>query len=179
MPLNDLVVALCDMHQVNISIDPFHVPDPAVPVTDKVGGLDLKSALTILTAPRGLGCDYRYGMIWITSAADAEDWHDPTGVAGIQPASGSDLARAWNEPTAADPIKQPLAEVLATAAQRLAIEIDTSLLASAADSNDDFRVTARVGGLPFRHALGFLLYRSRCRCQRDGDKLVILPPAEE
>jgi hypothetical protein len=178
MQLRDLAVGMTDLHNnIPLVLDPFHIPDKRLPITERIAGVDLCSALTLVTAPHDLGCDYRYGCVWITSAEDAEDWRDPTGVAEIQPPKGSDLARAWNEP-GVDAFQQPLAEVLAKAAQPLAIEIDTSQIAASSQNAEDYRVSAKVGGLPFRHALGFLLYMTRCRCKLEGDKLVILPPEE-
>jgi hypothetical protein len=170
---------LKDAHNnLNIVLDRTHVKDVRALVSAEVSGVDLCSVLTVLTAPIDLGCDYRYGCIWITSQEDAEDWRDPTGVAKIAPTPGTDLARAWNEPSMVNVIEQPLPEVLGKIAQPLAIEIDTSRVASSPEHPEDYRVTRSAGDLPFRHVLGILLYEARCRCQLDGGKIVILPPKE-
>jgi hypothetical protein len=172
MQLRDLCSVIADTHNLRVTLDGRHLLDSyEQPVTCNLSGVDLCSALTVIAAEYNLGCDYRYGIVWIPSAADARDWHDPAGVSEIQPPKGIALARAWNEATSADPINQQLASVLAEMAQPLAIEIDSSRLLPT-----EFGVTARIAGLSFRHALGVLLYNMQCRCELEGDKLVILPP---
>jgi hypothetical protein len=177
VPIKDVVVLVSDLHNLQCVLDVRRVPDVNLPVTENVAGVDLLSALTLLTAPNELGCDYRYGCLWITTADDAKDWNDPTGVADVEPTKGGAIARAWNEPSVAQVVNQPLATVLATIAQPLAIEIDCAQIAPTADKPDAFSVLANASG-PFRHVLGLLLYNAHCRCELDGDRLVILPPEE-
>ena len=192
MPLQDCVLFLSDVHNISIVVDPYLVTGqtlgPDMPITDEFNGIDLASVLTLMTAPRGLGCDYRYGSLWITAAEDTNDWRDPTGVTEIIPPKDSALSRAWNEPVAVDVVTVPLADVLARLAQPLNIEIDTTQIAGIRlENNSTPGASARTNpmrpsviystrGLPFRHILGQLLYRTGCNCRVEGDKLVILPP---
>ena len=155
--------------------DPYLSPADT-PITAECRGIDLCSTLTLLTAPYGLGCDYRYGCLWISTAADTNDWHDPTGVADITPPTQSLLAHVWNEPVAIEGVENSLAEVLEYLETRLGIRIDVSRLKTS-DKGTDFPVTISLQGLPFRHTLGQLLYKTKCRCELEGDTLVISPPA--
>jgi hypothetical protein len=179
MPLQDCVLYLSEMHGIPIALDPillqFKELSADMPITDVYQGIDLCSALTLMTAPRGLGCDYRYGSLWITSAADTNDWRDSTGVAQLKPPAHSALARVWNEPVAVSFEEMPLADAIKYFEQRLAVQIDVSRVQSL-DNEPAFPVTANLRDLPFRHALGQLLYRTGCRCNLDGDRLVISPP---
>lgn len=194
-PLQDVVLYLQEQHNLPMILDTSAIRDPKLPITADHKGIDLCSGLTLLTAPYDLGCDFRYGMIWITTAKDADDWHDPTGVAGIEPPKGTALARAWNEPASLVAINQPIGTMLTELAQRLVIEIDTSQLPPSANqplaperppsapaspanmgSSNPFTITANLIGLPFRHVLGFAVYKANCRCRLDGDKLILLPP---
>lgn len=179
MPVKDVLTYFQELHAIPFSIDAKADSKSDSPVTADCTGMDLCSALTIVTSPNGLCCDYRYGAIWVTTPQDANDWRDPTGVADIKPIPGSSLARAWNEPAVAAAINIPLRDVLKQIAAPLAIEIDTSRIEPAQEQASGYTVAANVQGLPFRHVLGHLLYLTGCRCEREGDKLTILPPKRE
>lgn len=175
MPLKDTIFYLSELHGIPFVLDPMIKSNIDLPLTGEYRGIDLCSALLLLTAPHGLGCDYRYGCIWITTAEDCNDWHDPTGVSNIKPPKGSPLAHAWNEPMAVDFIESPLVDALKYIEQLMVIDIDTSRVQSAAGGKP-ISVTLTVRGQPLRNVLGQLLYRSGCRCELQGDKLVISPP---
>ena len=176
MPLKDTVLFLSDMHQIPFSLDPKLGPNHDLPLTNTLRGIDLCSALLLLTAPHGLGCDYRYGSIWITTAEDCNEWHDPTGVGDIKPPKGSALERAWKETSpAVDVVQTPLTKILAYLKVPLAIEIDASQLDQLSGEAQP-TITATLRGLRFCDTLGQLLYKTHCRCQLEGDKLIILPP---
>src|SRR5688572_512733 len=100
-------------------------------------------------------------MIWITSAEDALNWRDPTGVAEIVPPPESQLARSWNEPAIVQAFEQPLADVLDFLVGRLAIAIDTSQIRPSVESDPLHQVTATAKGMQFKHVLGILLYKTR------------------
>jgi hypothetical protein len=175
VPLTELVDYLNRMGEISVFVDPHHV-DPNQPIDCDWKDLPLASALDIVASENGLGCDYRYGITWITSAEDAKDWRDPTGVADITPPKDSQLSRSWNEPIRVQAVERPLADVLAEIVQPLAIGIDTSQIASHVEGEGNYPVTRSFYGLPFKHVLGALLYDTRCRCKLDGETLVILPP---
>jgi hypothetical protein len=155
-----------------------------------LAGIDLRTALFLATEPFGLSCDYRYGSIWLISAADAQNWRDTTGVSEIQPLPGSALAAVWNQtadvttewrPPGSKQTSyvQPLAETMTGLSLRLNIKIDTTQTEPTPDRPDGFPITAVLNGLPFRHVLGHLLSRTHCRCMLEGETLVILPPEKE
>jgi hypothetical protein len=178
MPLKDTMLYLQEAHNTPFVIDQRQVPNGDLPLTAAYSGIGLGSVLTLFTAPHGLACDYRYGRLWITTASDAKDWRDPTGVAEIRPPAGTQLAVAWNEPAKAAVTTAPLAEVLATVAEPLGIKLDTSQVAPAPDRPNSYPTVSNTDGLPFRYALGILLCETGCRCKLDGETLVILPPDE-
>jgi hypothetical protein len=174
-PLRDAVEFLAEKHEIPMVVDPWHA-DPARPLTNQLQGMQLSWALLTLTAPIDHACDYRYGCLWVTSAADAQNWKDPTGVADIVPPKGSQLARSWNEPINVETINLPLADVIEQQLiARLAITVDVSQIRPKVESEAVFPNTVRLKGLPFKHGLGFLLYKARCRCELRGETLVILP----
>jgi hypothetical protein len=177
-PLTDFLELVTMMHPLPIVIDPKTVPSGAIQITGTGGshGMDLGTVLTLRLAPHGLVCDYRYGRLWITTAEDAKGWRDSTGVPGIQPQAGTELALAWNEPAVAAVTTSPLAEVLVTIARPLGIKLDTSQIAPTADDSNTYATVANTNGIPFRHALGILLFETGCRCRLEGETLVILPP---
>lgn len=193
MPLKDTVIFLCDLHAIPIVLDPRVNAD--LPITGEYRGVDLCSALTLITAPHNVGCDYRYGCLWITTAEDCNHWHDPTGVSEIKPPAGSMLAKVWNEAVVLDAVEMPLTDALKYLEGLLAIHIDatqlkppaarpvqkarpSALLKKPTAAVDPFSITASLRGVPFRHLLGQLLYRTKCRCRLEGENLVILPPEE-
>ncbi|HEX5103077.1 MAG TPA: hypothetical protein VFV87_04660, partial [Pirellulaceae bacterium] len=169
-----------------ILLDP-RLPDPHLPVTYQVDGLDVKTALVLLLARHELVADYHYGAVWVTTPELAGPWHDPTGIDKITPPEGSPLAGVWDEPvdvtttwsTPIYPGQQPLAKVIAEAFGPLMIEIDTSRLAPTTDDPGRFPVVANLQKIPFRHALAYLLFQAKCRCELRGETLVILPPKNE
>jgi hypothetical protein len=177
-PLDACAEYLQEQHGISMVVDLHRVPKPDLPITADYKGIDLCSALTLLTAPHDLGCDYRYGCVWITTAKDTEAWHDPTGVSQITPAKNTSLDRAWNK---SDPFRiaitnQPLATFLARLAQEFAIEIDTTHIEPTATDWNAFLITANTKDLPLPHILGLVLYQAGCRCTLAGEKLVIVRP---
>ena len=177
MPLKDTMLYLTEMHQIPIVIDPSPALQADMPITGQYQGIDLCSALTLITASQNLGCDYRYGCLWITTADDAKDWYDPTGVSEIKPPKDSALARVWNDLGAkTDLVGVPLAQALAYLEQKLLININTQLIQPTVELPTPYPVTHVAAGLPFHHILGQLLYKTRCRCRLEGETLIILPP---
>jgi hypothetical protein len=179
VPLKDAIDFLKDKHNLPIALDVKHVPNIDLPLTECYSGLDLAVVFSLLTAPHGLACDYRYGCLWITSAKDAKDWHDPTGVANLKPPQGSALEGCWNERVPRlDIVNASLADVL-NAFQRELTTGDIDLQATSSGGVSPSVTIQSPEGLPFRHVLGQMLYFTGCRCKLEGDKLVILPPEEK
>lgn len=166
-----------------ILLDP-RLPDPHLPLTHKLDGLDVKTAMVLLLAKHGLVADYHYGAVWVTTPELAGPWTDPTGMDQIVPPEGSQLAKVWDQSvevttTWRSPIypgEDPLAEAIATAFGTLPISIDTSRITPTAEDPDRFPVVAYLHNIPFRHAIAYLLYQAKCRCKLEGETLDILPP---
>ncbi|HEY2411361.1 MAG TPA: hypothetical protein VGI40_03925 [Pirellulaceae bacterium] len=179
MPVKDVALYLSETHNMHFVLDAKLGPSCDLPITCSYRSIDLGTVLLLLTAPNGLGCDYRYGCIWITTAEDGNDWHDPTGVSEIKPPKGGALALAWNEISPpVDCVQTPLTEILAYLKQPLAIDIDTSQIEKTTADSSPPLITLSLRGLRFCDTLGQLLYKTHCRCKLDGDKLVILPNSD-
>ena len=176
-PLKDAAAFIAERHEFPVLIDPHHV-DPKTAISADWEGVQLSSVLSIIATEHGLACDYRYGLVWITSAADAQNWKDLTGMADIVPPKGSQLARSWNDVGVdVGAINQPLADVIEQQlVPRLAIAVDVSQIRSNDKKEPTYLVTGSFKGFPFKHALGILLDQARCRCKLEGETLVILPP---
>ena len=174
LPLDVVAKDLSKRSRVPIVIDDIEV-DPSRRVNFNGHEMDLAAGLSVMTTVHDLGCDYRFGSIWITSKEGAKDWRDTTGVSSIVPPKGSALATAWNEPVSILETERPLARALALLAETLAIEIDVSQI-DGGDEAARYPVSLELKEHPFRHVLGILLYKTRCRCRLEGEKLVILPP---
>jgi hypothetical protein len=174
-PLQVVVAYIQEQHRIPIMLDnALSKWATMLPITAEYRGIDLIAALDILTATHNLACDYRFGCIWITTPKDVAVWRDPTGVSEIKPPKDSALASAWNERTSGL-LQAPLTEILATLAQRLGIEIDTAQIVPNSENPQPYAVEIPYRA-SFHDALGFALYKTNCRCQLDGDKLIILPP---
>ena len=173
-PLKDALMYLQDQHSIPFVIDARRVQNVDLPLTLNLQGVDLCSALAVLTAPHDLALEYRYGVLFLTTAENVNDWHDPTGVSAIQPAPGSPLAIALNEPFSIQFVKTPLSDVGPFLADSLAINIDLSALPAEMLRTP---VTKNLRGIPFRHSLGLILDNLNLRAEaRGGDTIAILPP---
>jgi hypothetical protein len=187
MPLKDVMMFVRDLHKIPVVVDLKGGFFPDVPINAEYRGIDLRSALVLLLAPHGLACDYRYGALWITKLDRAKDWNDPTGVANIKPPPGSALARAWNEPMAVDS-SLPLADIMAYIGQKMAVAIDSSRVSTLAPEPVPIgpssaawnrKAAAMIRDQPLKHVLGRVLYNAGCRCELEGERLVILPPDDK
>jgi hypothetical protein len=127
----------------------------------------------LLTAQHDLGFEYRYGVLFLTTAEHAQERRDPTGIADIRPAPGSPLAQAWDEPSQIGAVEMPLDLALQQLTQRLAIGVDLSGLSS---ESRTLTVTKNLKGLPLRHVLALILDDLNLRAEaRGGDTIAILP----
>jgi len=72
VPLDDAMDMLDqDLTALHVIIDSRYC-NPKLEVRQSFAGIDLASAITFLTKPYGLDCDYRYGCLWFTSADQAK-----------------------------------------------------------------------------------------------------------
>jgi len=173
-PLKDALQYVQDQYLIPIVVDVRRVTDIDQPITVTTRGIDLCSALALMTQPHDLAFEYRYGVFFLTTAEHAQDAHDPTGIAGIRPPKGSPLAQAWEEPSQIEAINMPLDKALQLLTQRLAIAVDLSELPS---ESRVMPVTKNLRDLPLRHVLGLILDNLNLRAEaRGGDTIAILPP---
>ena len=148
------------------------------PFAEDWDNLSQSDALLIFGMPHGLIPVYRFGGICLSPKEDADRWTDPTGVSDLRLPTESNLALAWNEPVSVHAFGTPLADVLTVVATDISIAFDTTAIRPSLDNPKAFAVCARVSDHPFHQTLGYLLYKTRCRCRLDGETLVILPPEE-
>ncbi len=173
--LKSPIMTLAECAEISLILDPHHV-NAERQADEKFHEIPFSAAMTVLTGTQDLACDYRYGHVWVTSAEDVKGWRDPTGVADLVPAVDSHLMSAWNAPIQVNAKEQPLADTLKFLAHQLAIELDVSQIEPGCDGKPSYPVTFSRYDIKLRHALGILLYQTRCRCKLEGETLVILPP---
>jgi hypothetical protein len=151
--------------------------DPQTPVSVRWEGVDYVSALVLLGLENDLGCVYRYGVIWITTPEQAREWPDPTGVEPLSEEADTLSIESWNEATSISAVRRPLSDLLKQIALTARVTVDVNAVERAASTDPDrFVITQTTNTeLPFKHALGMLLYKARCRCELRGETLVILP----
>ena len=171
-PLKETIVFLQDLTGLPFVIDTRRIADIDRPVTFDIQGVDLCSALTLLTAEVDLAFEYRYGVMFLTTKDNVQNWRDTTGVADIRPPAGGPLAQAWNEPLAIEILEIALEPSLKQLAEQASLRVDLSALPPETRNK---KVSFSLKGLPLRHILGFVLDRERLRCEARGpDTLVIL-----
>jgi len=71
-------------------------------------------------------------------------------------------------------MNMPLAAVLSKITERLAIDVDASQIEPTAEEPGRLPFTGNICDLPFRHALGYLLYKMGCRCRLEDGRLTIV-----
>lgn len=190
-PLKDAVSFLQDVHNIPIVLNAKTLNDAGVKtdseVTLNLEGIDLCSALTLLVAPPAraraarpnrissveLAFEYRYGVLYLTTAEDVRNGTDLTGVSDIRPPAGSPLARAWNEPCSFQTDEAPFDKALQSLGQPMAIGFDLSPVSSRGISVG-WSVTKSLKNLPFRHVLGLVLNDFGLRCEARGDDTIVI-----
>lgn len=173
-PLPDAAAFLAKRRNIPVVVDPKAIIDSNLQVSGNFWEIDLCSALALITEPSGLACDYRYGVLWITTADDARDWTDSTGVSQLKPPPGTALDQIWSEPVSVELKSVPLTDALTELDKRLGVGIDDSTL-TLGDARPVPQITFAVQDHPFRHVLGALLYQAGCCCEMKDDTLVIRP----
>ena len=69
----------------------------------------------------------------------------------------------------------PLTDALEEIADPRSIELDLTAIEGPSNDSSAPTVSTDLHEHPFHHTLGYLLYKTRCRCELDGDTLIILP----
>lgn len=128
----------------------------------------------------GYGFQYRYGGLWLAPRADPEPpFVDPTGVANIKFPAGSSQAREWAE--LIDLGLSPLPEIscMTRLFARTSIALEIQLRPQASPGSLRLGYLGEWWNASFRRsrrdALGYVLYRSGCRCELRSGGLVIAP----
>lgn len=122
----------------------------------------------------GCAFDYRYGGLWLVPRADPEPpFVDPTGVSQIHWPQGSVAAREWEQVI---DVTSNAGHVAACVAHLLA---ETSIPIQVFEVDDWVEDQSNSSRVVFRRrrceALGFVLYRTGCRCELRDGTLHILP----
>ena len=155
-----------------------------IPITcEGAKDLPLIAALATILAPHKLVCDFRFGVLWITTPDEAATWQDRTGIAEIKPPRGSKLARRWEREGNLEFVNTRVEDVFPYYSEAFDIPIDTSRLRAQIRQGFAPRsLTMNLRNHPFKHSIGLILDRSGCRCRLEGETLVIeaqphlLPP---
>ena len=185
-PLKDALQILQDTHLIPIECyGVARARGPSPPASDRpsisidmpitCNGVDrpLIVVLGKMLQPHGLVCDYRYGSLWVTERADAENWKDPTGVSEIVPPAGSRLAAQWEAASRMEFVETPLADAFRIVENTNLVKFDTSPAPDSIVHSSRITVTLNVSGLPLKHCLGMLLDRVDCQAKLDGETIVI------
>lgn len=170
--LPEVLEELKTLHGVSIALDP-RVLQSNFDFAKEQSGLDLCSALTVLTVPHGLECDYRFDCIWITLAGDAGQ-PDPTGVSDLNRLEIAAPARAWaRQIDVAEVETRPLADVLIEYGKMVGVPIDVSRLPPTGDLLCPRLPPTLIEKERFATILGRLLSQTSCRCRVVDRSLVI------
>ncbi|MCI0357209.1 MAG: hypothetical protein L0211_01830 [Planctomycetaceae bacterium] len=134
-------------------------------------GTPFVEGLALILGPLGLVGDYRYGTLWLTSAAGFDEG-DTTGVGQIKPTPGSALAHVWNRPISVEFVETPLPQALGYVSSQVEgkLVIDTTRLPNYLVRAP---VTMRFRNQPVQHQLGMMLHGLQCRCRLEDGTLVI------
>lgn len=143
-------------------------------VSTEAGDVPLIVAFGRILQPRGLVCDYRYGMLWIAPREEAGKWLDPTGVSMIVPPPGTALELAWHKTVKIDFLETPLRDACAAIEQHSGVKFDLSHLPpNLLGADSEALLTFYFGSVPFRHALGAMLEESDLQAKLNGETIVI------
>ena len=170
--LLEVIEQLKTQHSISIVLD-SRILQTNFDFAREQSGLDLCSALTVLTVPHGLACDYRYDCIWITLAGEA-GLPDPTGVSDLKRAEIAAPAAAWTKTfDLAEPDPRPLADVLVEYGKLLGVPVDVSRLPPEGDPLCPRMPATLIEKERWATILGLLLSQYGCRCRVAERQLVI------
>lgn len=142
-------------------------------VTSEGVDVPLIAAFGKILQPRGLVCDYRYGMLYVVEREGVEGWKDPTGTQTLVPPVGSRLAKTWEHKSVCEFINTPLDDALQILSDMNLVEFDSSRIPKATSGNDQILVTTNLSGLSFKQTLGALLDSVDCQASLNGETIVI------
>jgi antitoxin component YwqK of YwqJK toxin-antitoxin module len=153
-------------------LDPF-VPGKTellqLPITCGFESLPLIAVLRKILEPLGLVCEYRYGVLRITTPDEAARG-DMTGVTTIVPPRGSRLEAAWQRPADLTFTETPLSDALQLLESTADVRFDISRLPAKYQS---IPTTRNIRGLPLKHSLGCLLDGFPLCASLDGETIVV------
>jgi hypothetical protein len=187
LALKDLVDFLKDAGNVPLVFDVRSLEEasiaPDLKIASRPQNKPLILALSQLLSPYDLACDFRYGLLVVTSAESAAQWKDRTGVTQLVPPHGSRLAAEWNKTTDLDSVETPLKDLTLYLRDkhRGAILLDLSRLPPGPFDyrkgviTVDVPITIQLRSMSVKNALGMLLDRIGCKASLKGETLVIEP----
>lgn len=166
------------------------------PVSVSLSNVPLLAGFDAILSPLGLVLDYRYGVLCVVDASDAESWRDLTGVMDLHPPANTDLSGRLDAPAKLTTFTQ-LAGVLKNLSrdQQIPVEFRMEQIAASASATNPL---AEWPGLPadvvrfsgqfvqpkvrrpitLRQLLGLLLDQAHLHCHEENGVLIIEPPSK-
>jgi hypothetical protein len=177
-PLKDALDFLEAQHAFPLEIDARRLEETGIRIDIPIS-LTVPSetpyivALGRILRPLNLTCDYRYGVLYVTTP-EAYESGDLTGISQIAPLKGSLLAEVWDAPVSIEFLETPLPMALEYIAEQTTgrLRFDASHLPK---DFDVIPVTRTLSGLSLRHMLGAILDDLNLRCELDGETIVLKP----
>lgn len=168
------------------------------PISLNVSNGPLYAGFDAMLSPIGLVLDYRYGVLCIVDAANAESWRDMTGVMELRPSPATLLATRLDcppKPTCLAPLRDVLRNLAAD--QEMPVEFrpadDPAAILDSIPQDEMvglFREVITLRNSPMdnpkeplpitlRQLLGLILDQANLRCHEENGVLIIEPPKKE
>jgi hypothetical protein len=183
-PLKDVAAYLSDVYRVNVSLAsrPLHHANFSedLPISATEDHATFGAMLYLLCDPHGLAATYRWGIIWITTKEDAQNWVDRTGVSGLlttlppdaTPRDRDLLRAALETPAQFDFIDTPLGDVAQYLSDTYRVQIDVA---------EEFRsvpVSNSLRGVALQNALGAMCDQHSLRLRWKEGRTLVFEPQE-
>lgn len=176
-PLHDAIVFLAERHETPIRLDAKRIEESGVNIDAPVSltiqeGPPLIECLARILAPMRLVCDYRHGLLTITTPRGIASV-DTSGVSQIRVPLDSPLASVWNRSVTVELIETPFTQALGLMEKQVGLE-GLFVFDDVPSGLRDAPVTMVVKQHPFSLVLGLMLENMSCRASlKEGNVIVI------
>ena len=167
------------------------------PVSVSLSNVPLLAGFDAILSPLGLVLDYRYGVLCVVDASDAESWRDLTGVMDLHPPADTDLSDRLDAPAKVT-IYTNLAGVLQNLSrdQQISVEFRMEQIAASTSATGPLTEWPGLPGevmnfndphfgplkeplpITLRQLLGLLLDQANLHCHEENGVLIIEPPSK-